>query len=73
MTLNLSRARKPAVTARSPTTFELHIQLLLLLLPSFVFLFLDPDSETLAIAISCGQSTLPLEIIARSFLMEARI
>ena len=50
MTLNLSRARKAAVTARSPTTFELHIQLLLLLHASFVFLFLDPDSETLSIA-----------------------
>ena len=50
MTLNLSHARKAVVTARSPTTLELHVQLLLLLHASFVFLFLDPDSETLSIA-----------------------
>jgi hypothetical protein len=43
-TLSLARVRKPAVTARSPTTLELHIQLLLLLLPRLVFLFLDPYS-----------------------------
>ena len=73
MTLNLSHARKAVVTARSPTTLELHVQLLLLLhaaLSSSSSILIPRRSPSL---ISCGQSTLPLEIIARSFLMEARI